>query len=969
MAILGSLIVELKASTASFIEGMGGAAKTARAVGREIESSFSELGSFAGKALAPFGVMGSVIAQTFAQVGEQAGGAITSFGKMGGSMGLVAAGGAGVVAAVGAAGIASLGLAAHMAESAAKSYELSQATGVSIETLTGFAYVAKQSGVDSDVMTKGLERLSKAIFTAATAAPGTVNAFTRLGISVRDSQGNIKDAGTVMTELAGKFSGMQDGTAKTALAMQLFGRGGAALVPLLNQGKEGIAGWMSEAQALGIVLDEQTGEAAHRFEQSLNTMQAAGQGMAMQLMKELLPALQTVSTALVEGLKDKDSGLRTMIDGFAFLAKVVLGTGETIWAVLKQVGIAVGDLLGLLFEGAKSAFSAFWKASTGDLGGAISTAEEGYGRIKAIGKSFFDDSKKDWQDYSKFTAGLVAPLPKAAERKAAATAIDTSAAAAKPDLRLASINKTIEGLKAQTAAELALAGATDQSVAAQNIQKAAGEADQIITRLMAEADRTTGAERTKLIGVIKEETGAIRALTAEKQVAKDAVAIDAELNKETLAYDRQIASLRAMAVAYTAGGSAIGSALIEQRLEADRQKVAQLEEEYMRLEGIQGVSSDALAKIKGALDQANAALNDHREQLEAIRALNYDVEINKQGDAMRGVGPYLDNLNAAYLENSEAVRQAEVAIQTYNWQLAHPGATPEQVAAINKQFDQQSLDAERSRRAQEAGQFSLSMLYDRQVGELEHLREVMQQNHKSTLLIDASILDANNRFIQQWDEAALKVGNFGTKFRGVLNELVVQGREAGAQMMQAIMGAIDGAETELAKLLTGQKTNFKQVFQGLAEQLTKGMIQQSIGGLFGKLGFGGKADGSQASPFYVIPMGGPGGLLGAAAGAASAAGGGGGGIGGLFSSVFSLFGGGKAGGGDLTPGHWYVAGERGPEIIAPKSPGMAIPMGKGSQTQIVNNFNGVRDVDMFRRSENQIMSQFHRQSAIAYGRS
>jgi tail tape-measure protein len=971
MSILGSLIVELKASTASFIDGMGGAAKTAKTAGREIEDSFSSLGGFIGKALAPLGEMGSVIGETFVQIGEHAGGAIQSFGKLGGGMSLVAGAGAGVVAAVGAAGAAAIGLATHMAGSAAEMYEMSQATGVSIETLSGFEYVAKQSGVSSEAMTKGLEKLSKSIFTAATAAPGTVNAFTRLGVSVRDSEGNIRDAGAVMTDLAGKFAAMQDGSVKTALAIQLFGRGGAALVPLLNEGKEGIAGWIEEARALGIVLDDQTGEASHRFEQSLNTIKAAGEGMALTLLKDMLPALQSVATALTEGLKDKSSQLHLLVDGFAFIAKVVLATGDTIWTVLKQLGIAIGNWWAAVLEGGTAVYNVLAKGITGDFSGAYNAARDGYTRLKAIGKNFLDDSKKDWGDYAKFTAGLVAPLPKGEKPKPPGGGVDTSAAGGKVDSRLAAINKIIDALKAQTAAELDLAGATMQSVAAQNLLKAAGEANEIVTRLTAEANKTTGAEHAKLIAKIKEETATIYALTAEKQVAKDAVAIDTELGKETLAYDRQVAALHAMASAYEQGGSAIAAAAIEEKLEADRQKVEQLQEEYTRLEGVQGVSADALAKVSAALAQANTALDEHRKQLTEIRAAGYDVELNKQADAMRGSAPLLLRLNDAYSQNAEAVRQAEVALQVYNWQLAHPGADPAQVKAITDQIDEQSRRNRDQQTAQQAAQFSINALYDAQIGQLSRVREAMRGHGQNTILIDAAIFDAQDRLIQQWDDAAFKVGTFGEKFHGVMNEVVVQGREAGAEIMRSIVGAIDEAETQLAKLFTGQKTNFKSLFTGLAESITKSEIKSGLGALFGKLGFGSipgltaRADGSQSNPYYVVVTNGPGGVIGEAAGAV---GGAVGGFGKLIGGFLGAFGGAKAGGGDLSPGRWYIAGERGPEIIAPKTAGVAVPMGRGSSTQIVNNFNGVRDVDMFRRSENQIMAQFHRQSAIAYGR-
>ncbi len=86
MSILGNLIVNLSANTASFIEGLNSASKTSRTVGREIESSFSSLGNVATAAFAPFGEAGAVIGATLANIGSMAGSAVQSLGKLSGGV-------------------------------------------------------------------------------------------------------------------------------------------------------------------------------------------------------------------------------------------------------------------------------------------------------------------------------------------------------------------------------------------------------------------------------------------------------------------------------------------------------------------------------------------------------------------------------------------------------------------------------------------------------------------------------------------------------------------------------------------------------------------------------------------------------------------------------------------------------------------------------------------------------------------
>ena len=65
-----------------------------------------------------------------------------------------------------------------------------------------------------------------------------------------------------MKKIADKFAVMKDGSEKTALALDLFGRAGAKLIPMLNEGSAGISELQEEARALGIVLGKEDLKAA-----------------------------------------------------------------------------------------------------------------------------------------------------------------------------------------------------------------------------------------------------------------------------------------------------------------------------------------------------------------------------------------------------------------------------------------------------------------------------------------------------------------------------------------------------------------------------------------------------------------------------------------------------------------------------------------------------------------------------------
>src|SRR5947207_12502934 len=160
---LGTLFIDLKANVADFVSGMGAAAYASKKAGKDIRESFENLGGLLGQFLGPLGETGAIISETFSKVGGFAGGAATGIGKLGGAIGLVGAGAGVAVGALTAVEVGVIAIALHSTEAAAKLGLMSQITGVSTEALSGLGFAAKQSGVDQESMTKGLEKLNKAI--------------------------------------------------------------------------------------------------------------------------------------------------------------------------------------------------------------------------------------------------------------------------------------------------------------------------------------------------------------------------------------------------------------------------------------------------------------------------------------------------------------------------------------------------------------------------------------------------------------------------------------------------------------------------------------------------------------------------------------------------------------------------------------------------------------------------------------
>lgn len=225
------------------------------------------------------------------KVDRQATGLQSTFGRLRGLAGGV---GGALGALVPAAGLAGLGALAKKSIDAADNLnDLRQQTGVGVETLSKFGAAAEDSGSSLDEVAKAMGRLSKGIVDPASK---TSEALKSIGISSTDASGKVRSVDQIMLDLAAKFATMPDGAQKTALAMQLFGKSGASLIPMLNQGRDALSQYQATMTGEGAA-------AADQFNDSLNAIARSLAGPFNQAVAALLPTMTQIAQAIATGIQ------------------------------------------------------------------------------------------------------------------------------------------------------------------------------------------------------------------------------------------------------------------------------------------------------------------------------------------------------------------------------------------------------------------------------------------------------------------------------------------------------------------------------------------------------------------------------------------------------------------------------------------------------------------------------------------
>jgi hypothetical protein len=192
-------------------------------------------------------------------------------------------------------------MARALADSADKLDELSQRIGISVEDLTRLQWAAKMSGASNETLTASLQKLSLNMANSKDPANEAATAFKALGIDVLNTDGTMRSQLEIMNEVADAFAGFKDGANKTAIAVQLFGRSGAELIPMLNGGSEAIKALALESDKLGNTLSTSTAKAAAEFNDHLDRMAARASSAAKAIATPLLQNLNLLFAALDRG--------------------------------------------------------------------------------------------------------------------------------------------------------------------------------------------------------------------------------------------------------------------------------------------------------------------------------------------------------------------------------------------------------------------------------------------------------------------------------------------------------------------------------------------------------------------------------------------------------------------------------------------------------------------------------------------
>ena len=135
---------------------------------------------------------------------------------------------------------------------------LASTSGLATDTIQKMNYASELLDVSTETITGSMTRMIRSLSQAQKGTGDAADAFRKLHVNIRDSNGRLKDSETLFYQVIDALGKVRNETERDALAMQIFGRSARELNPLIEAGSSALKELGDEAERMGYVMDENT---------------------------------------------------------------------------------------------------------------------------------------------------------------------------------------------------------------------------------------------------------------------------------------------------------------------------------------------------------------------------------------------------------------------------------------------------------------------------------------------------------------------------------------------------------------------------------------------------------------------------------------------------------------------------------------------------------------------------------------
>lgn len=272
-----------------------------------------------------FKLVGSIFIDTseahnsLSKVDKSANSVGKNIGKVMGTIGGI---GTAVIGATATMGTALIGVANESSKTADEIDKMSQKIGLSKESYQEWSYIMGQNGMDINILQTGMKTLSNLMDSANNGTQSAIDTFSKLSVSIYDSNGALKSQEEVMNEAILTLASMDASAERTALGVDLFGKSATEMMPMLNQGADAIEELRDRSHELGLIMSDEAVNSGVQFGDLMDDLKQSLGMLATNLGSSLFPILNKIIEYIIGYVPQ----IQSMVDSFVPTVTSMLDT-------------------------------------------------------------------------------------------------------------------------------------------------------------------------------------------------------------------------------------------------------------------------------------------------------------------------------------------------------------------------------------------------------------------------------------------------------------------------------------------------------------------------------------------------------------------------------------------------------------------------------------------------------------------
>ena len=193
----------------------------------------------------------------------------------------------------------------------------SQKLGITAENYQKLSYALELSGSSIDTVSKGVKNITSALADTSKGVDTSAKKFDALGISLKNADGSLKSSEDVLLEVIQALADTEDEVTRNSAANDIFGKSYSELLPLLNEGADGIRSLMQEAEDYNMIMSDDSVKASAKYQDSLDKLKGTMDGVKARIVSVFLPALTKITNGFSDLINGTEGAGENIKKGFS----------------------------------------------------------------------------------------------------------------------------------------------------------------------------------------------------------------------------------------------------------------------------------------------------------------------------------------------------------------------------------------------------------------------------------------------------------------------------------------------------------------------------------------------------------------------------------------------------------------------------------------------------------------------------